>query len=141
MIGYSDIMKALLMMGCPHELCHWREKTNIPPLLLAGEGWGEAEGGPLASGYNFTPSPAALRPPTIRIFLWTGYRRAAHPVFSDLCKASHPALYQNLIAGCRRATERDFSSPLPATKMAGSSTGERKGTYFLRKSRKSYFIE
>jgi hypothetical protein len=57
MIGYSDIMKAITHDGLPHELCHCREKTNMPPLLLAGEGWGEAEGGPLASGYNFTPSP------------------------------------------------------------------------------------
>src|SRR4030042_5460720 len=44
-----------------------------------------------------------------------------YPVFSDLCKASRPALYQNLIAGCRRATERDFVLSLHAIKTAGYS--------------------
>ena len=37
------------------------ENTLYPPLPLAGEGRGEAEGGPLASGYHYAFPPHLCR--------------------------------------------------------------------------------
>ena len=71
---------------CHIPLSRWRERDGVRVDIIMN-----------------SPSPAALRPPTIRIFLcrrWLfsqmGCRMATHPVFSDLCKAerdyilSHP---------------------------------------------------
>ena len=74
---------------------HHMIKISKFPLPPAGEGRGEAEGGPLASGYNLSNGPpltAAMR----------------HPVFPDFCKASLSAFIEILMMGCRCATVRDF---------------------------------
>ena len=112
--------------------------SPILPLLLAGEGRGEAEGGPLASGcdYDFPPHCRFSRFSATNhsdIFIdgvsqsdRSGQRatfgrnpylyieeRERHPVFPNLCKASRPTLYKNLNDGMSQC-DRAGLSPLPS---------------------------
>jgi hypothetical protein len=76
----------LIVSGICHECFVTDEQCNLfyPPLPLAGEGGGEAEGGPLASGYNLFPLTAAFPATGSRNPYLYIEERERHPDFSDL---------------------------------------------------------